>query len=405
MTTRAVASRFVPFGTTIFAEMTALANRHGAVNLSQGFPDFEGPDFIKRAAERAMRDRPNQYGRMQGVDELNRALSRRWTHDTGQAIDGETQITVTSGCTEALAATFLGLLNPGDKVVLIEPFYDCYAAGAAMAGAGVLPVPLRFPPNGAPSGAPLQIDEGELRAAFAQRPRAIVVNTPHNPTGKVFSRAELELIARLCVDHDVVAITDEVYEWLTFEPELPHIRLATLPGMAERTITLSSLGKTFSLTGWKVGWAVASPELTRAVRAAHQFLVFCAPVPLQHAAAEAIEVGGEGERAARQLAIDLRERRDFLAGVLRGCGFRLFPSPGSYFIVADHSGLAAPGLPDGLDDVAMSRWLTTEVGVATIPCSAFYADRSIPRTLLRFTFGKRRETLEAAAQRLQRLRS
>src|SRR3954470_11794395 len=272
----AIAARFRPYGTTIFAEMTALANRCGAVNLAQGFPDFDGPEFIKRAAAAAMAAGHNQYARMQGVPELNAAIVERWQRTTGQAIDGEAQVTVTSGCTEALAATFLGLINPGDEVILFEPYYDCYHVGVTMAGGKVRPVTLRpretvgqrsrLPAGATPAPQAFQFDPAELRAAFTPKTRVVVINTPHNPTGKVFSREELFLIADLCQEHNAVAITDEVYENLTFDPALPHISIATLPGMAERTVTLSSLGKSFSLTGWKTGWAVASPELTRAVR-------------------------------------------------------------------------------------------------------------------------------------------
>jgi aspartate/methionine/tyrosine aminotransferase len=409
-----IANRFAPFGTTIFAEMTALANKHGAVNLSQGFPDFEGPDFIKHAAQSAMRDRPNQYGRMQGVAELNGAIAARWKHLTGHEIDGETQITVTSGCTEALAATFLGLANPGDEVILFEPYYDCYAAGAAMSGATIRAVTLRTPAVGREDDG-FTFDPDELRRAFTPRTRAIVVNTPHNPTGKVFTRAELALIAKCCVEHDVVAITDEVYEGLVYEPDaLPHIRLATLPGMRDRTITLSSLGKTYSMTGWKIGWAIASAELTRAVRSAHQFLVFCAPVPLQHGAAEALRVGGPGDAYMDELAGTLRARRDELAAMLRGAGFRIFPSPGTYFIVADHTPVSAKlkagnssvgAAASGMDDAEFCRWLTCEVGVAAIPCSVFYSEKSWGRALIRFTYGKRAETLMAARERLSSLRA
>lgn len=412
-----VASRFAPFGTTIFAEMTALANQHGAVNLSQGFPDFEGPDFIKHAAAEAFSTRPNQYGRMQGVPELNAALAKRWAHLTGQAIDGEAQITVTSGCTEALAATFLGLFNPGDEVIFFEPYYDAYAAGAAMAGATVRAVTLRTPGTAGGRADAFSFDPDELRRAFSPRTRAIVVNTPHNPTGKVFSREELGLIARECVARDVVAITDEVYETLAFDAALPHVRLATMPGMQDRTITLSSLGKSYSLTGWKIGWAIASPALTRAVRSAHQFLTFCAPVPLQHGAARALEIGGAGDAYISSLAAELRSNRDFLDEHLRRAGFRTFPSPGGYFIVADHTPVsrrvrAASGTPaargaheSGMDDMTFARWMTTDIGVATIPCSVFYTNKDWGRPLIRFNYGKRRQTLEAGVARLARLAS
>ncbi len=392
-----VAERFRPFGTTIFAEMTTLANRHGAVNLAQGFPDFDGPDFAKEAAARAMRDGKNQYGRLQGAPELNTAIVDAWKRSSGLAIDGESQVTVTAGCTEALAATFLGLLNPGDEVILFEPYYDCYCAGVAMGGGTVRTVRLRPPGPGAPADAPFTLDEGELRGAFTGRTRAIVINTPNNPTGKVFTRAELSLIAKLCIEHDVIAITDEVYERLVFDPALPHVHLAAMPGMADRTITLSSLGKTYSLTGWKTGWAIASPALTRAVRSAHQFLTFCSVTPIQHGAAAAIN-GGEEYIAG--LVRQLAEGRDYLAGALARVGFRVFRPAGTYFIMVDHTPVSG-----GKSDMEFCRWLTTEAGVAAIPPSPFYADPAGGRSLARFAFCKRMETLRTAVERLEKLSS
>lgn len=390
-----VSERFAPFGTTIFAEMTRLAQQHGAVNLSQGFPDFDGPPFVREAAARATTGGDasvNQYARMQGLPALNEAIAGAWTARTGLACDGTSEVTVTAGCTEGLAATFLGLLNAGDEVVMFEPFYDSYRACAAMAGAEVKFVPLR-PGLGANAG--FGFDEGALRAAFTEKTRAILVNTPHNPTGKVFTREELETIARLCVERDVIAITDEVYERLVFERNRPHISLATLPGMAERTVTLSSLGKTFSLTGWKIGWAIAPAGLSAGVRAAHQFLTFAVATPLQHAAAEAL---ANGEEYVRGLVEEYRGSRDFLAGALERVGLRVFPTEGTYFIMADHSALGFE------DDVAFCRHLTAEVGVAAIPPSAFYSHKELGKHLVRFAFCKRRETLEEAAKRLQRLR-
>ncbi len=400
-----VAHRFAPFGTTIFAEMTALANRHHAVNLSQGFPDFDGPDFIKRAAAEAIlrgERGHNQYTRMQGVPELTAALVQHWKRHTGHDIDGDAEVTVTSGCTEALAATFMGLLNPGDEVVLFEPYYDSYKACAAMAGASVRTVTLR-PPGAeiatgieAPAAAQaFTFDPAELRRAFSSRTRAIVVNTPHNPTGKVFTSAELFQIARLCVEFDAVAITDEVYEHLTFEPDLPHTRMATLPGMADRTITLSSIGKSYSLTGWKIGWAIASQELSRAVRAAHQFITFCSAAPLHVGAAAALT---DGDAAVSDLVSMLRDGRDYLGAALERLGFRVFKPAGTYFIIADHS-----AIDGGRDDAEFCRWLTTEIGVAAIPPSVFYDHPEHGRPLARFAFCKRRETLEAAVSRLERL--
>ena len=263
-----IAQRLAPFGTTIFTEMTLLANKHGAVNLAQGFPDFDGPSFFLAAAADALRSGQNQYARMFGLPALNRTLADRWQRATGAEIDPDAQVTVTSGCTEAIAAAMLGLVNPGDELILFEPYYDSYRASVAMAGGVPRFVTLREP-TGAPRdglAAPgaFWFDPDELRRAFSDRTRLVLLNTPHNPTGKVFTRDELTLIADLCTRHNAIALTDEVYEHLTYEPDQPHIRLATLPGMAERTLTLSSLGKTFSLTGWKIGWAIGTPELSRA---------------------------------------------------------------------------------------------------------------------------------------------
>lgn len=397
-----LARRFEPFGTTIFAEMTALAVKHGAVNLSQGFPDFDGPDFIKQAAFDAMQRGQNQYARMAGIPELTAAIARHWQRQTGESIDHETQVTVTSGCTEALAAALLGLLNPGDEVILFEPFYDSYRACAAMAGAVVKTVTLRAPGPEARAGMSLPaaeqaftFDEGELRAAFTPKTRAILVNTPHNPTGKVFTRAELSLIAELCIEHDVIAITDEVYEHLTYERDLPHIRLATLPEMRQRTLTLSSLGKTFSLTGWKVGWGIGTPELSRALRAAHQFITFCTATPLQAAAAAALD---NGSASVVELACRLAGRCNLLGGAMERIGFRVFRPAGTYFILADHTQISG-----GKSDVEFCRWLVEEIGVATIPPSVFYSDPERGKSLVRFAFCKREETLHAAIERLASL--
>ncbi len=396
-----IADRFAPFGTTIFAEMTALANQHGAVNLAQGFPDFDGPDFMPRAVDRAMAEGRNQYGRMQGSPELNRAIVGSWKRSSGLEVDGETQVTVTAGCTEALAASFLGLINPGDEVVLFEPYYDCYCAGVAMAQGRVKSVRLRPPEAATPDRdgvvhAPFTFDADELRRAFASRPRAIVLNTPNNPTGKVFSREELALIADLCVEHDTIAITDEVYERLTFEPSLPHLHLATFPGMAERTVTLSSLGKTFSFTGWKTGWAIAPPALSRGVRSAHQFLTFCSVTPIQFGAAAALN---DGEQYVRSLQKQLGEARDFLARALAEVGFRVYMPAGTYFIMVDHTPVSR-----GLSDREFCRRLTSEIGVAAIPPSPFYDDPGRGRSLARFAFCKKMETLERAVERLRKLR-
>jgi len=307
----AIADRFAPFGTTIFAEMSRLAAEHGAVNLGQGFPDFDGPEHVKEAAVEAIRAGKNQYAPLAGVPELRSAIADSYTDRFSLPVDPDAHVTVTSGCTEAIAATLTGLVNPGDEVILFEPFYDSYRACVALAGATPRFVTLRPDPQTMRFG----FDEQELRAAFTKKTRAILLNTPHNPTGKVFTRDELELIAKLCVEHDVIAIADEVYEHLVYEGE--HIPIATLDGMFERTVTLSSVGKAFSLTGWKVGWAVAPPALTAGVRASHQFLTFAVPTPLQHASAAALR---SPPTYFRSLIDDYRDRRDLLCGALREIG-------------------------------------------------------------------------------------
>ncbi len=379
-----VAERLAPFGSTIFARMTRLATEAGAINLGQGFPDFDGPDFVKDAAIEAIRAGHGQYARSFGIPELNREIAARFTADSGLAVDPDLEVTVTSGCTEALVAGFLGLVNPGEEVILFEPYYDSYRACVAMSGAVARFVTLR-PPD-------FTIDADALHAAVSPRTRAILVNTPHNPTGRVFTRAELELIAELCRTHDLIAITDEVYERMVFEGE--HIRLATLDGMRDRTVTLSSLGKTFSLTGWKVGWAIAPPPLTEAVRAAHQFITFATATPLQHGAAAAL-------RAPESYYVDLlrqyRSRRDLFVEGLTAVGFEVYPPQGTYFVLADHTAFGHS------DDVAFCRHLIERAGVAAIPPSAFYSDPADGRKLVRFAFCKTEDTLREALTRMKKL--
>ena len=391
-----VADRFKPFGTTIFAEITARAIEAKAVNLGQGFPDFDGPEFIKLAAKRAIDEKPNQYAPMGGVPEFTRAIATRWERDTGQAIDPKTQVPVTAGCTEAIPATTLGLLNPGDEVILFEPYYDSYPASLAMAGAKPIYVTLHD------TGGAFAFDPDELRAAVTPRTRAIVINTPHNPTGKVFSRAELEQIAALCQERDLLCVSDEVYDRLVYRdehnPDAQHISIATLPGMAERTITLNSLGKTFSLTGWKIGWAIASPELTRGVRAAHQYLTYAVSTPMQHAAAEAL---GAPDSYYEELTATFAARRDARARSLEHLGFKAHLPAGGYFILADHRGVSEPlGLTT---DVEVCHHLIQHAGVATIPPTAFYDHKQRGEHLLRFAFCKTQETIDAAVERLEKL--
>lgn len=384
-TTGRVSARLAPFGSTIFTTMSRLAVEHQAINLGQGFPNFDGPDFVKEAAIEAIRAGHGQYARSFGVPDLNRAIAGFAAADCALSIDPDREVTVTSGCTEALAATFLGLINPGDEVVLFEPYYDSYRACLSMAGAEPRFVTLR-PPDFA-------IRPDELRRAFTARTRAIVVNTPHNPTGRVFTRAELEMIAGLCREHDAMAITDEVYERLVFEGE--HVRLATLDGMWERTVTLSSLGKIFSLTGWKIGWAVAPAHLTEGVRAAHQFLTFATATPLQHGAAAALAAPASYYQRYRD---DYRRRRDLLVDGLASLGFEVYRPQGTYFVLADHTRFGCA------DDVAFCTHLIETAGVAAIPPSAFYHDPADGRKLVRFAFCKTEKTLQEALRRLEAIK-
>lgn len=379
----ATSERLAPFGVTIFTEMSALAVAHDAINLGQGFPNWDGAGFVKEAASRSIAaGGHDQYPPSHGVAELRDALARHYSPLLGRALDAGSEITVTSGCTEALAASFLGLLDPGDEVILIEPYYDAYPADAAIAGARPVYVTLRAPD--------FALDPSELRKAFGARTRAIVVNNPHNPTGRVFSDDELQLIADLCVEFDVIAISDEVYEEMVFDGA--HRRLAALEGMWDRTLTLSSLGKTFSLTGWKVGWAIGPAPLTAAVRAAHQFLTFTTPTPVQHGAAAALGAPRDFYDAMRD---DYRVKRDLLSDGLSGAGFDVHIPQGTYFLMAGH--------PDATDDRAFCRRLVTEARVAAIPPSVFYHGSAGGAGLVRFAFCKDEATLKEAVDRIEKL--
>lgn len=380
-----MADRIQGFGTSIFSEMSALAAEHQAINLAQGFPDFAGPAFIKDAAAAAIAGDLNQYAPSQGLKVLREAVARSWQRHYDREPDPEREITVTTGATEALVAAVLAVVNPGDEVIIFEPFYDAYPPDVLMAGG--VPRYIRLPePDWA-----LPVEE--LRAAITPRTRAIMLNTPHNPIGKVWSRAELEAIAALAVEHDLLVISDEVYERLVFDGAR-HIPIATLPGMWERTISISSTGKTFSVTGWKVGYTVAAPELSAAIRRVHQFVTFASPTPLQAAVAAGLDAG---EAYERQLLNFYTARRDELVGALREAGFAVETPAGTYFVMADIRRLGWE------DDVAFCRHLTTEIGVAAIPPSAFYHD-NYQSGMVRFCFAKRPETIEQAAKKLARLR-
>lgn len=393
-----VAKRFASFGQSIFAEYTALASAYKAVNLSQGFPDFDGPQHVKDAAIDAIRAGHAQYAPMAGVPPLRQAIAAMWERRGYGSVNPDTEVTVTCGCSEALTCVFAGLLNPGDEVIIFEPFFDYYAAGLAWAGATGRFVTLHAPTR---EGEPFRFDEKELRDAFTPRTRAIILNTPHNPTGKVFTRQELELIASLCLKHNVVCVSDEVYEHLTYEPSLPHIPISTLPGMRDLTITLSSLGKSFSLTGWKVGWSIAPPHLSAPVRAAHQFNSFSGCVITQHGAVAALN---HPETYAKDLCALFIRNRDTLAAALRAAGLIVHRSDSTYFLMADHTPVSKRlGLDLARGDRAFCEYLTREVGVAAIPPSVFYENKEIGRTMVRFAFCKRAETIDEACRRLERL--
>ncbi|MCE9618924.1 MAG: aminotransferase class I/II-fold pyridoxal phosphate-dependent enzyme [Planctomycetes bacterium] len=382
------AARLAPFGESVFTRMSRLAAEHKAVNLGQGFPNFDGPEFVKLAGKSAIDGGFGQYARAFGLPELNRAIAARFRIDSGIEVDPEKEVTVTSGCTEAIAAVMLGLVEPGEEVVVVEPFYDSYGATIAMAG-GVLRSVRLSPPD---FSFPLEA----LKAVLTPRTRLILVNSPHNPTGRVFTDAELAGIAALAIQHDCLVVSDEVYEHIWFERR--HRSIATLPGMRERTIVLSSLGKTFSLTGWKIGWAIAPPRFTQAIRSAHQFLTFCSATPLQRAAVDALAAP---ESYFTQLRSDYAKRRESLLGILRASGFDPFVPEGSYFVLARHEPFGFP------TDEAFCEHLIKSVGVAAIPCSPFYAAAAgetggdDPTRLIRFAFCKNIDTIEEAGRRLK----
>jgi N-succinyldiaminopimelate aminotransferase len=381
-----LSSRLAGFGTSIFAEMTRLANEHGAVNLGQGFPDFDGPVWVREAAIAAIRAGHNQYCRSAGLPELTRAIAAHQRRFYGLEYDAESEITVYAGATEAIFSTLQALLDPGDEVVVFEPFYDSYAPGIALAGATMRVVSLRAPD--------FAFDPEELAAAVGPRTRALVLNSPNNPAGKVLSRSELSCIAELCRERDLIAICDEVYEHIVFDAE--HVPLATLPGMRERTVTISSSGKTFSLTGWKIGWTCAPPAISAALRSAHQFVTFTNGTPFQHAMAAALAAGDDFYEGLRR---EYRARRDRLCAGLREIGFRVLEPAGTYFVQADIRPLGFE------DDEAFCRELPARVGVAAIPTTAFYARKALARHLVRFAFCKTDAMLDEALRRLRRLRS
>jgi len=380
-----LASRLQGFGTTIFAEMSALAARTGAINLGQGFPDTDGPAEVLAAARDAISTGRNQYPPGRGIPELRDAVAAHQQHWYGLSYDSETEVLVTAGATEAIAAALLALCEPGDEVIALEPTYDSYAASVAMAGGILVPVRLEFPEH--------RLDPVRLRAAVTDRTRLLLLNSPHNPTGHVLSAEELAAVAEIAIEHDLLVVSDEVYEHLTFD-RVRHIPIATLPGMAERTVTISSGGKTFSTTGWKTGWACGTAELVTAVTTAKQFLTYVNGGPFQYGIAAGLALPDDRIVA---IGTQLERQRDILVDGLRAAGLDPAPSEGTYFVTADVAALGAT------DSLAFCRDLPDRCGVVAIPSQVFYGDPTGVETLVRFAFCKRPEVLTEAATRLASL--
>ena len=380
------ARRTSSFTESVIREMTRIANQHEAVNLAQGFPDFPMPEPMKDAACAAIHGDINQYAVTWGSSALRIAIAEKYRRFYGMSVDHDREVTVTCGATEAMAAVFLALIDPGDEVIVPEPFYENYGPDAILAGAKPVFVPLERPH--------WTFDPDKLAAAFNKRTKAIILNTPHNPTGRVFTRAEMTLIAELCLKHDVWVITDEPYEHVTFAGS--HHVMASMPGMRDRTITISSLSKTFSCTGWRLGYAIAPAAQTACIRKVHDFLTVGAPAPLQAAGAVGFAFDPD---YFNHLALDYRARRDMLVPILRDLGFRFEVPEGAYYIFADFSNVS------DMDDVSFAKWMIEEVGVATVPGSSFYSKKADGSKFVRFAFCKKFETMKRAAQCLQAMPS
>jgi len=373
------------FTESVIREMTRLAMDHDAINLAQGFPDFAAPGELKRAAQEAIARDLNQYPITWGEQELREAIAETYDRLYGMHVDPERNLCVTCGSTEAMISSMLGVLDPGDEVVIFEPYYENYGPDTILAGAVPRYVSLRGPD--------WTFDEAELAAAFNDRTRGIVVNTPNNPTGKVFSREELEAIARLCQRYDAIAFTDEIYEHITYD-DTRHVPIATIPGMEDRTVTISALSKTYAVTGWRVGWAIAPEDIADGIRKVHDFLTVGAPTPLQHAGVVAL---GMAETYYETLREQYMERRALMLSILEECGFAFTPPQGAYYVLAGitHLGYGS--------DVDLAHHLVRHVGVAVVPGSSFYSEAGLGRDVVRFSFCKRLETLEEAGDRLRKL--
>ena len=375
------ADRAAGFTESVIREMTRVANQHGAINLAQGFPDFPMPEPMKDAACAAIHGDINQYAITWGTPALRLAIAEKYRRWYDMDVDPDREITVTCGATEAMAAVFLALINPGDEVIVFEPFYENYGPDAILAGAKPVFVPLE--------GLEWKLDPEKLRAAFNENTRAIVVNTPHNPTGRVFTRDEISLIAELCQEYDAIAITDEIYEHIRYAGG--HHVLATWPGMKNRTVTISGLSKTFSCTGWRLGYAVAPFEMSSPIRKVHDFLTVGAPAPLQAAGAIGMAFGPE---YYNDMALDYRERRDMMVTALNEAGFKFAAPEGAYYILADFTEIS------DLRGIDFAMWLAKEIGIATVPGTSFYHEPRLGENVTRFAFCKKQETLERATERL-----
>ncbi|MBI3760629.1 MAG: aminotransferase class I/II-fold pyridoxal phosphate-dependent enzyme [Chloroflexi bacterium] len=380
-----IAQRLSGMRESFIREMTRLAIAHNAINLSQGFPDFDPPREVIDAAHRALDASMNQYSITWGLPALRQAIAAKMKRRYNLDFDPDQHITVTCGVTEAMRAALMALVNPGDEVIIVEPFHEGYLPAVVFAGGTPRFVPLE-PPDYA-------LDPGRLRKVFNSRTRAVLVNTPHNPTGRVFTREELDGVAQLCREFDAVAVTDEIYEHIIYD-DRPHIPLATLPGMAARTVTIGGLGKTFAATGWRLGYACALQPLSGALRTVHDFTTICAPSPLQAAAAAALELP---DQYYRQLRRDYTARREKIMRILDEAGFTAQPPEGAYYVMADFSAWNFDG-----DDFAFARWLPANLGVAAVPGSCFYGTPGMGKNTVRFAFAKKMATLEAAGERLKR---